>query len=255
MKIAISQPTYLPWLGFFDLIDQVDRFVLLDDAQFVKQSWHQRNRIKSSKGLQWLTVPVIFRGRLGQPICDVEIRDPEFWKTHVRAIEVNYGRARYFQQYFPFVREILATYGPQGKLIELNLALIRWLAQELEIRTPMVQSSRLGAEGARASRLVAICKLLGASDYVSPRSATYLLDDLALFAEQGQRVWFQNYTHPEYDQRFPPFSPFASVLDLLFNQGGQSGNIMRGGRGQPFAPDDVRTMSATTECTDSNVSG
>jgi len=87
MKIAISQPTYLPWLGYFDLIDQVDVFVLLDSVQFEKQSWQQRNRIKTPTGLQWLTVPVEFRGRLGQRIMEVIIRDdPDLPKKHLRAI-------------------------------------------------------------------------------------------------------------------------------------------------------------------------
>src|SRR5580704_12957199 len=100
VKVAISQPTYLPWLGYFDLIDQVDVFVLLDNVQFEKQSWQQRNRIKTPTGLQWLTVPVIFRGRFGQLIKDVEIREAEFWRNHLRAIELNYRRARFFHQYF-----------------------------------------------------------------------------------------------------------------------------------------------------------
>jgi len=140
MKVAISQPTYLPWLGYFDLIDQVDQFVLLDDAQFVKQSWDQRNRIKSPTALQYLTVPVIFRGRLGQRLCDVEIRDPRFWEKHLRAIEVNYGKAYYFDVYFPHLKEILQHCEPGSKLIDLNLALIQWIASDLGLATPMVRS-------------------------------------------------------------------------------------------------------------------
>lgn len=240
MKIAISQPGYLPWAGFFDLIDQVDQFVLLDDAQFVKQSWHQRNRIKSSTGLQWLTVPVVFRGRLGQPLCEVEIREPLFWQKHLRSVEVNYGRARYFEDYFPRLKEILVR--PREKLIDLNLALVQWLAGELSIKTPIVRSSALHLEGHRSGHLVAACQRLGASDYLSPRSATYLLDDLGMFAEEGIAVYFQNYSCPEYEQRFPPFLAYASVVDLLFNEGPESGNIMRSGRGLPLTPDQIRAF-------------
>lgn len=247
MKIAISQPGYLPWSGFFDLIDQVDQFVLLDDAQFVKQSWDQRNRIKASTGLEWLTVPVVFRGRLGQRLCDVEIREPEFWRKHLRSVEVNYGKARYFADYFPRFKEILEEWGPRRRLIDLNLALIQWLATELAVTTPMVRASTLGVEGKRSGRLVSMCKLLRATDYLSPRSASYLLDDLTLFEEVGLKVWFQNYKHPEYEQRFPPFLPYASVLDLLFNEGQESGEVMRSGRGRPFTPEHVRTLSAECE--------
>ncbi len=101
MRIAITQPTYLPWLGYFDLIDQVDTFVVLDTVQFERQSWQHRNRIKTSTGLQWLTVPVVFRDLLGQKILEVEIRDIEFRRKHLRGIEVNYARAPFFEEYFP----------------------------------------------------------------------------------------------------------------------------------------------------------
>jgi len=247
MRIAISQPGYLPWAGFFDLIDQVDQFVLLDDAQFVKQSWHQRNRIKTPTGLQWLTVPVVFRGRLGQKLMDAEIRDAGFREKHLRSIEVNYGKAKYFEEYFAALKRILDGHGDGAKLIDLNLALLQWLANELGVKTPMVRCSTLGVEGTCSARLVSICKLLGAEDYLSPRSALYLLDDLEMFAASKQQVWFQNYTHPEYDQRFPPFVPYASILDLLFNKGPESGAIMRSGRGQAFSPEQVRAMSAECE--------
>ena len=246
MKVAISQPSYLPWSGFFDLVDQVDQFVLLDDAQFVKQSWHQRNRIKSPSGLQWLTVPVIFRGRLGQPLCEAIIREPQFWEKHVRAVEVNYGKARYFERYYPTLKKILQHWSQSGRLVDLNIELIRWLSNELEVTTPIVRSSALSVEGKRSARLVSICKLLGAADYVSPRSASYLIEDVKLFNEGGLNVWFQNYTHPTYEQRFPPFVPFASVLDLLFNHGAESGGIMRGGRGRPSAPEELQATAA--EC-------
>lgn len=246
MKVAISQPSYLPWSGFFDLVDQVDQFVLLDDAQFVKQSWHQRNRIKSTSGLLWLTVPVIFRGRLGQPIYEVMIREPQFWEKHVRAVEVNYGKARYFERYYPSLKKILQDCSQSGRLVDLNIELIRWLGTELEVTTPMVRSSALSIEGTRSARLVSICKLLGGTDYVSPRSASYLIEDGKLFSESGLNVWFQNYTHPTYEQRFPPFVPFASVLDLLFNRGPESGVIMRRGRGRPLAPEELQVTAA--EC-------
>jgi hypothetical protein len=247
VKIAISQPGYLPWAGFFDLIDQVDKFVLLDDAQFVKRSWDQRNRIKGPSGLQWLTVPVMVRGHFKQALPEVQIQEPRFWEKHLRAIKVNYSKARYFDNYFETLQRILQEWGRAGKLIDLNIALIQWLAGELGVTTPMLRSSTLGVEGKRSGRLASLCSLLGASDYVSPRSATYLLDDLSLFTANGLTVWFQNYTHPEYEQRFPPFVSHASVLDLLLNKGPESGAIMRSGRGQPFTPEQVRLMSAECE--------
>ncbi len=220
---------------------------MLDDAQFVKQSWHQRNRIKSPSGLMWLTVPVAFRGLLGQPLCEVMIRDIRFWEKHLRAVEVNYGRAPYFDEYYPKLRRILQNFSQGGRLVDLNVDLIQWLTKELGVTTPLLRASELGAEGKRSARLVSLCKLLGAVDYVSPSSAVYLLDDVGLFSGSGLKVWFQNYTHPVYEQRFPPFVPYASVLDLLFNHGPDSCEIMRRGRGQPFAPEQLRTLAAACE--------
>jgi hypothetical protein len=245
MKLAISQPTYLPWMGYFDLIDQVDQFILLDDAQFGKQSWDQRNRIKSATGLQWLTVPVITHGRLGQRLCDVEISDPLFREKQLRALEASYGKAQYFDVYFPTVKQLHSEVG--SKLVDLNLALIKWIAGELGLTTPMVRSSSLQVEGKRSERLVAMCKVMGATDYVSPRTALYLLEDLPIFTENGINVWFHNYTHPEYRQRFPPFCAYASVLDLMFNEGPRSLEIIRSGRGQPFTPEQIRAVPAEFE--------
>lgn len=244
MNVAISQPTYLPWSGFFDLIDQVDQFVLLDDVQFVKQSWHRRNRIKSSRGLMWLTVPVVFHGLRGQPISEVAIREPRFWEKHVRAVEVNYGRAPFFENYYPAFRELMQRGAHGGNLLELNIELIRWLAGELNVTTPLVRSSTLHVEAKRSARLVSICKCLGASQYVSPRSAYYLLEDVSLFTDAALKLGFHNYTHPIYEQRFPPFLPFASTLDLLFNHGPESGAIMRSGRGPLLAPEELDQHSS-----------
>jgi hypothetical protein len=244
MKIAISQPAYLPWCGFFDLIDQVDQFVFLDDAQFVKQSWHHRNRIKGTGALQWLTVPVAYHGKLGQAISEVVIRDPQFAEKHTRSVEVNYGRSDYFEVYFPRFKAILQKYRSGGRLLDLNLDLIEWLVRELMIATPSVRSSSLAAEGKRSSRLVSICKLLGATEYLSPRSADYLRNDLPLFQEAGVAVRFQNYTHPSYEQRFPPFLAQASVLDLLFNEGPAAGDILRSGRRTALEPSNLQPCEA-----------
>jgi WbqC-like protein family len=240
MKIAISQPTYLPWLGYFDLIDQVDAFVLLDSVQFEKQSWQQRNRIKTPTGLQWLTVPVVFRGRLEQRIMEVVIRDPEFPKKHIRAIELNYRRAPFFDHYFPAIARVLEDHAEGSFLVDLNIEFVRWCCTELNVRTPLVRSSELNQSGRRSELLVNLCRCLNADTYVStPGSATYLLNDLRLFADAGINVSFQNFEHPTYRQMFPPFVPYASVLDVLFNEGENLGQILRSGRRPAITPDEL----------------
>src|ERR1700674_102372 len=243
MKIAISQPTYLPWIGYLDLIDQVDTFVLLDNVQFEKQSWQQRNRIKTPAGLQWLTVPVLFRGRFGQLISEVEIRDIEFWRNHLRAIELNYRRAPFFDDYFEELSsriETKARCSSAALIADLDIRLIEWFMDVLGIQTRLLLSSHLKQSGRRTELLANICDSLGEKQYVSPLgSAAYLLQEMDVLLGKGIDVVFQHYEHPQYRQLFPPFCPYASILDLIFNEGERALEIMRSGRRTPFLPDEV----------------
>jgi hypothetical protein len=239
MKIAISQPAYLPWAGYFDLIDQVDTFVLLDSVQFEKQSWQQRNRVKTPTGLQWLTVPVLFRGHFGQRIEEVMIREPQFFRKHLRTIEVNYRRAPFFEQYFPELSEILESCAAL-RLVDLNLRLIQWLCRLLDIRTELLRSSDLAEKGTRSELLTNLCLRLRANYYLSPLgSSVYLLEDIDQFTRAGIDVGFQHYEHPEYRQLFSPFQSHASVLDLIFNEGGGAISILRSGRRPAFTVAEV----------------
>lgn len=239
MKIAILQPTYLSWLGYFDLLDQVDQFVLLDNVQFEKRSWQQRNRIKTPLGLHWLTVPVISRGKREQRIAEVEIQG-EFWRDHVRSIEMNYRRAPFFENYYGAASEVMQAGASSSRLATLTGSLLRWLAEQMTIQTPIVKSSDLAIEGKRTNLLADICGRLGATSYVSPLgSADYLLNELPIMTDRGIEVTFQHYEHPVYSQLFPPFQPYASVLDLLFNEGTKALEIIRSGRRPAFFPHEV----------------
>jgi hypothetical protein len=239
--VAISQPTFLPWLGYLDLIDQASTFVLLDNVQFEKQSWHHRNRIKGPTGLQWLTVPVLFRGKLGQRINEVAIRDSGFPINHLRAIELSYRRAPYFGEYFQEITRIFENHPVGGLLVDLNIELIRWLCLMFGIYTPLVRSSEQDAEGRRSDLLVNLCLQLGATTYLStPGSATYLLEDVPKFSNRGIEVVFHHYQPPQYSQRFPPFVGYATALDVLFNEGDRSAEILRSGRRQPLSVEEVR---------------
>ena len=222
-------------MGYFDLIDRVDLFVILDNVQFVKQSWQQRNRIRTGNGLQWLTVPVVFRGRLGQLIKNVEIRDPEFARDHIRAIELAYRRTPYFSHYFPALKQRLDQLR-EGLLLNLNLGLIGWALEILRIKTPLVSASSLDVDGKRTELLANICEAVGATEYLSPLgSAEYLLAEQDVLRQRGVEIWFQNYEHPKYRQVFAPFEPFASVIDLIFNCGDEAAAVVRGGRQESYS--------------------
>jgi WbqC-like protein family len=239
MKVAIAQPTYLPWLGYFDLIDQVDIFVILDSVQFEKQSWQQRNRIKTPTGLQWLTVPVLFRGRFGQLIHEVKIRDCKFYKDHLRAIELNYRRSPFFQEYFSELGVLLAC--SEGETLrDLNVRLLSWFIRVLGIDAHIVRSSAMPVSGRRTQLLAEICDHLGGAQYISPiGSAGYLLPEIEIMRRSSIEVLFQNFEHPEYRQLFPPFLPFASALDLIFNEGPRALNVIRSGRRTALLPSQI----------------
>lgn len=230
-SIAIAQPTFLPWLGWFDLADQVDLVVLLDDVAFSKQSWQQRNRIRTPQGLRYITVPVQTAGRLGQRIRDTQLAGDGFVQKITRSVAQNYSRSRYFDRYFPTFCAELEGLSAAGNLCTLNCGLIEWLARELQVGTPSVRSSQLNVGGKRGEHVALLCEHLGSSQYVSPAGAeSYLLEDRIEFDRRSIAVHLQAYEHPTYRQCFEPFTPFATAFDALLNEGELAGSIMRSGR-------------------------
>lgn len=244
MKVAISQPTYLPWIGYLDLIDQVDLFVILDNVQFAKQTWQQRNRIRTAAGLQWLTVPV--KLRFGQLINEVEIREAEFHVDHLRAIELAYRRAPHFYNYFDEIGSRLAKRG-SSLLLDLNVSLLVWIMEVLDIKTPLIRASTLRQDGKRTGLLANICSALGATEYISPAgSAAYLIAEQQLLTSRGVEVLFHHYEHPVYRQLHKPFTPYASVIDLLFNEGDEALKIVRSGRKPCYPLEAMRELQSSS---------
>lgn len=229
--IAIAQPTFLPWSGWFDLADQVDLLILLDDVAFSKQSWQQRNRIRTPGGLSYLTVPVHTAGKLGQRICDTNIISDKFVQKTLRTIAQNYRRAEHFDRYYPALCGALEEAAASGSLCALNCGLIEWLAIQLGVNTPRIRSSELDVGGKRGRHVAMLCEQAGAKRYISPAGAEgYLVEDRDEFELRSIAVELHVYEHPVYRQCFQPFEPFASVLDLLLNEGEGAGSILRSGR-------------------------
>lgn len=228
MKVAIHQPQYLPWVGYFDKMDQADCFVILDDVQFKKNEWQNRNRIKAASGWQWLTVPVLHR--FPQRILEVEINNAEPWaRKHLNALVVNYGAAPFFQAHRPFFEEVY--HREWTRLADLNLAILDYLGKALGIQTEIVLASPLALPDPDepTERLVAICQGLEADSYLSGAGGRDYLD-LGRFEKAGIRVVFQTFQCPTYPQRFGAFIPNLSVVDLLFNCGERSLETLRKGR-------------------------
>ena len=226
--VAIMQPTYLPWIGYFDMIDQSDCFVFLDSVQFNKRSWQQRNRIKGHDGVLWLTVPVLSKGRRDQRIDEVVIDQTQaFQEKHIKTITYSYSKAPFFAQYIDELSAIL--HKSHQFLADLNIELIRWLCAQLGIETEMVRSSSLNVEGKQVELLVNICKALGTDRYLSAAGSKAYIEENNLFVPNGIDLVYHEYRHPEYRQLHGAFVPYLSVLDLLFNEGPSSLSIIRAG--------------------------
>jgi hypothetical protein len=224
--LVVLQPSYLPWLGFFDQVRRCDCFVFYDDVQYDKDGWRNRNRIKSAAGPVWLTVPVRTRGRMGQPINEVEIANATPWaRKHLKTIEEAYARAPRRDAYLRPLTELLVR--KWERLADLDMALSRLMCGWLGLDRPMVRASELGIGGDRNTRLVALCRHFGADTYLSGNAAQAYLD-VAMFAAHGIRVEWQNFRHPEYLQQHGPFLPYLSALDLVLNVGEECAAVLAG---------------------------
>lgn len=226
--VAIMQPTYLPWLGYFALMQRVDHFVFLDSVQFDRRSWQQRNRIKAASGVQMLSVPVLKKGKHGQLICDVEIdQESNFRKKHRNAIQYAYAAAPYFKKYSDQIFSALDQATPW--LAELTIGLIVEIRRILGVTTEISRASQMELSGTKADLLADICRQLDANIYVSPPGSRGYMEQSTAFEDSGIEVQYFNYVHPEYLQLHGSFEPFMSIVDLLFNVGEESLRVLREG--------------------------
>ncbi|MFH2145758.1 MAG: WbqC family protein [Candidatus Omnitrophota bacterium] len=224
MIISIMQPGYLPWLGFFELMYNCDLFVLLDDVQYTKRDWRNRNRIRTKDGWIWLTVPVWSKNKQLQLINEAKINPYNDWReNHLKALEINYYRARYFSEYFPYFKKLYASNWEY--LLDLDIEIINWIAKALDIKTPIMKSSSLNAEGIKEKKIINICKKLDATELYDSKAAQDILD-LNKLNEEKIKIKFQDYQHPIYKQVYEPFIPYMSAIDLLFQYGPESLNIL-----------------------------
>jgi hypothetical protein len=225
--IAVSQSNYVPWKGYFDLINQVDEFVLYDEVQYTRRDWRNRNRIKTAHGPLWLTIPVEVKGKYLQKIRETTVSDPIWGRTHWRTLQHAYGRAPFFAAYKDLVEGLYL--GPSPRLLsEINFAFLRAINGVLGVRTPLTWSTDFPQKETDPSlRLLEICLQAGADEYVSGPAAKAYLDEVA-FRRSGVRVRWMDYSgYPEYPQLHPPFDHGVSILDLLFMQGPGSTHFMK----------------------------
>lgn len=217
------QPTFIPWLGYFDMIDNVDEFVFYDDVQLVKRSWVVRNRIKSSNGEMYLTIPVKKTSHRNDTlILDAMIQDEEKWRLkHLKSIELAYRKAPHFEEIYSFIEPFFNN--QTGSLADFNINIIESIAREIGITTPFIRSSSLNIEESKKDqRLVNICNELKCKKYLSPQGSAVYIEEISpggQFPKNGIELFYTNYQPPHYKQLFGDFIPYMSIVDLFFNVG------------------------------------
>lgn len=218
MKIAIMQPTYLPWIGYFNLIKNVDKFIFLDDVQFSKQSWQQRNRILFNNNYKFLTVPVDKKSS-SKLIKDIKIYHNSPWKqSHLGMLKQTYNKHDFFNDVFGVLEEILLS--PVEYLVDLNLNFIKIVSEKLDLNPEFHFSSDIEVFGKRSEYLIKICENFNADKYLSPIGSKEYIEEEGLFKKSGIKVEYQNFKHPVYPQKnSTEFLPYLSIVDLLFNVG------------------------------------
>jgi hypothetical protein len=217
MKCALMQPTYLPWLGYFDLIRNVDCFVIYDHVQFEKQSWQQRNRIRNKEGDLMLTMAVLHEKGLERRIKDVKIDySRKFPIKHLNSLNHSYARSKNFNEIFP---EIEAIFKKENEfLIDLNLDLIKLGMKHLSITKEFIFSSDLDVQGQKVEGIIDVCKKLNATEYLSPVGSKAYIDENNIFAANDIELSYQDFAHPVYKQiNFQDFISHLSFIDYLFN--------------------------------------
>jgi hypothetical protein len=226
--VAIIQPGYLPWLGFFELMASSDVFIIYDDVQFDKHGWRNRNRIKTPQGPQWLTVPVLTKGKNWPKNNQILVNGDGWKKKHLKSIEQNYCKAQFFNDFFPVVAKGLSM--DSALVLDYSIFFIRAIAEFLGIKKELLLSSKLGIDGIdKAQRLLNVCKHFNATHYYNGAAGIklYKKED---FLQQGLVLEFQDYRHPVYRQLHGDFIPYLSVIDLIFNEGPASLDIIMSGR-------------------------
>jgi hypothetical protein len=228
MIASINQPAYLPWLGYFHRVAISDLHIVLDDVQFEKNSFSNRNKVRTRDGWCWLTVPVKSKGKFGDLALNrIEIDANQNWAAkHWATLRQSYARAAHFAAHQPALE---AFYGRTWeRLADLTREMTAYQLDAFGIRTPLKFSSELEVEGAKDELVLNLCKSVGATTYISgPLGRNYLRPEI--FEEAGIAVVYHDYQHPTYTQAHPGFEPGMAALDLLLNEGPASLATLKSG--------------------------
>jgi hypothetical protein len=225
-KIAIVQSNYIPWKGYFDMIAAVDEFILYDDMQYTRRDWRNRNQIKTPQGVQWLTVPVVAKGRYHQKIRETEIDGSAWAISHWKSLCQNYRRAAFFTEIAGWL-EPLYLGEAFTHLSGLNRMFIEAVCEYLDIETVISNSWDYDLVDGKTERLASLCVQAGGTEYISGPAAREYVDE-RIFADMGVGLtWFDYSGYPEYPQLWGEFTHGVTILDLLFNCGKEANKYMK----------------------------
>jgi len=218
-KVAILQSNYIPWKGYFDIINRVDEFILYDDMQYTRRDWRNRNKIMTPQGLKWLTIPVEQKGKYYQKICETKIQSSKWAEDHWKALKYNYSKARYFKEYEGRIRKLYEECSSELFLSKVNYRFITGICSLLGISTKISWSSDYDLADGKTERLVQLVKSAGGEYYLSgPAAKEYIIPKL--FEEENIELdWMSYEGYQEYPQLSEQFEHGVSVLDLIFNTG------------------------------------
>ena len=225
-KVAIVQSNYIPWKGYFDLINLVDEFILFDDMQYTRRDWRNRNLIKTAAGPHWLTIPVAVKGNYLQKIKDTTVSDQRWARKHWKTIENNYSKARCFDQYRERFEDLYLSL-EERYLSRINYLFINTICEILGINTPISWSDDYVLVEGKTQRLISLCQQADATTYISGPAARNYLDE-NLFKDARIELQYVDYSsYPEYRQLTPPFEHRVSIIDLIFNEGPEATKFMK----------------------------
>ena len=218
-KICIHQPDFAPYIGFFERLLNIDLFIILDNVQFINDGWQHRDKIKTERGSDWLTLS-LSSGRTFKRLNEISLSQNSKWRNDcINKVNHNYRKAKYFNDFFPKIKNLFLN--PETSLVEYNLKFIEFFNEIFEINVPLIRSSELKVEGKSNELLINICKQLEATHYLTGTGSRDYLNE-ALFQENQIQVEWQNFVHPIYPQLHGEFIPYLSVIDLILNCGNES---------------------------------
>jgi hypothetical protein len=223
LTVCIHQPDFAPYLGFFHRLLLADHFVLLDDAQFIKGGWHNRDRIKGKNGPVWLTLSI--NKKFPQQINEAALSDnPQWIEDNLNLLRDCYRNSPCFEEVFSRIEAIYR--GKNRRMVDLNVAILELALEYFEITIPMTYASQYAVTAKSNARLITLVQSVGGDNYLTGTGSRNYLDE-ALFEEAGIKVQWQQFKHPVYPQLNGEFEPMLSCLDLIFNCGKGSANILR----------------------------